>query len=129
MVENQICVIGILKLSPWNNLLCLFSTGMSNEVLIGTESSFRPLTDLIIFSATENRDVSPANNLRLNAKSTDKSLICISILKHWSLCNYRFSCGPWSRHKSGLIQYRLLRWSLSFWRISVNGYLCCSIFK
>ena len=82
MVENQICVIGILKLSPRSNLLCLFSTDMSNQVLIVTKSSFRPLADLIIFSTTENGDVSPANNFRLNAKSTDKSLMCISILKH-----------------------------------------------
>ena len=109
MVENQICVIGILKLSPRSNLLCLFSTGMSNQVLIVTKSSFRPLADLMIFSTTENGDVSPANNFRLNAKSTDKSLMCISILKHWSLCNYRFSCGPWSRHKRGLIQNLFLK--------------------
>ena len=109
MVENQICVIGILKLSPRSNLLCLFSTGMSNQVLIVTKSSFRPLADLIIFSTTENGDVSPANNFRLNAKSTDKSLMCISTLKHWSLCNYRFSCGPWSRHKRGLIQNLFLK--------------------
>ena len=41
------------------------------------QSLFNSLADLVILSTTENSDVSSANNFALDAKSSNKSFMCI----------------------------------------------------
>ena len=44
-------------------------------MLILAKSQYNSLVDLVIFSTTENRDVSSTNNFGLDAKSSGKSLV------------------------------------------------------
>ena len=47
------------------------------KVLILVKSLFNSLADLVIFSTTENNDVSSSNNFALDAKLSDKLFVYI----------------------------------------------------
>ena len=137
MIENQTWMIGILKFSTKNNLLAyLVRSGLkfiyhwNVQVLILAKSLFKSMADLVIFSITENRDVSSANNCGLDPKSSDKTGPSIepygtpaSIAAHEEYCPFRATlCYRWYKkyvatfNKLPDISFSLSLWKIPSWR-------------